>query len=448
MRNLSLRFFLPMKGDPMSNRISRRDALKASGALATGLCLGTGVSFTRADSPNEKLNVACIGVGGQGGGHTRAMDGSQNLIAIADVDEKRAGGNWQLVPADARYHDFRKLFDKVGGKLDAVVIATPDHTHFHAGYYAMQLGLHTYIEKPMTHNVWECRTLTDMAKQKQLATQLGVQRHTKSNMSRVVELIKSGAIGPVREVYSVIGSGRGMPGLPGDEPEVPDYLDYDLWVGPAEYRPYHPSFCPYGWRFWWDYGTGETGNWGCHILDIPFWALDLKYPTRVDATGPEVDPERTPKSMHSVFQFPARGDQPPVTLHWSQGSMNLPPELKEKVSGRGNTLFVGEKGMLMCDFDHRQLLPEEKFAEFEEPEPFLPGQADFRGQWIDACKGGKPASCNFDYSGPLTETVLLANVAYRAGGGFDWNAEKLEAKGNDKAQALIRETFRKGWEIA
>ena len=189
----------------MSNRISRREALKTSSALATGLCFGTGVSFARADSPNEKLNVASIGVGGQGSGHTRAMAGGENLVAIADVDEKRAGGNWGRVPSDARYHDFRKMFDKVGSKLDAVVISTPDHTHFHAGYIAMQLGLHAYMEKPMTHNVWECRTLTDMAREKKLATQLGAQRHNKSNMRRVVELIKSGAIGPVREVYSVIG---------------------------------------------------------------------------------------------------------------------------------------------------------------------------------------------------------------------------------------------------
>jgi len=427
-------------------KCSRRTALKSSVGLAGALALGTGVRWTLADSPNEKLNVACIGVGGQGGGHCKAMQG-QNLLAIADVDEKRAGKNWMAVPSDRRYHDFRKLFDDHGSKLDAVVISTPDHTHFHPGYIAMQLGLHVYLEKPLAHDVWQCRTLTNLAREKKLATQLGAQRHALDNMRRVVELVKSGAIGPVTEVHSWQGGNRGMPSIPTDTPPVPDHLKYDLWVGPAEYRPYHPSFCPYGWRFWWDFGTGETGNWGCHDLDIPYWALDLKYPTRVDATGPEVDPERTPKSMRVIYQFPARGEQPPVTLHWTHGSPEILERFsKEQLKGK-NTLFVGEKGMLLCGFGDRRLLPEETFADFNAPEPFIPAQGDFRGQWIDACKGGPPASCHFDYSGPLAETVLLGNVAYRAGGGFDWDAENLVTRGNDKAQQFIREPYRKGWEI-
>ena len=424
-------------------QITRREAIKHSATLAGALYVGTAAKPLFA-AANDKLNVACIGVGGQGAGHCRAMLG-QNLIAIADVDEKRAGGNWSAVPSNRRYHDYRKMFDEVGSQLDAVVISTPDHTHFHPAHIAMQLGLHTYVEKPLTHNVWECRTLTELARQKKLATQLGTQRHTIDNMRRVAELIKSGAIGSVTEVYCWVGGNRGMPNVPTDEPKVPDHLKYDQWVGPAEYRPYHPSFCPYGWRFWWDYGTGETGNWGCHILDIPFWALDLKYPTRVDATGPEVDPERTPRSMEVTYQFPTRDELPPVTLHWMHGT---PKILSERgLPGRGNnTLFVGEEGMLLCGFDSRRLLPAEKFADFKHPDSFLPRQGDFRGQWIAACQGGEPASCNFDYSGPLTETVLLGNVAYRAGG-FDWDAANLKAKGNDKAQELIREPYRRGWEI-
>lgn len=430
----------------MTNQITRRTALKKSAGIAAGLSLGTGVKFTLADSPNEKLNVACVGVGGQGGGHCRAMQ-RQNLVAIADVDEQRAGKNWQAVPSDRRYRDFRKMFDEVGHKLDAVVVATPDHTHFHPAHAAMQLGLHTYVEKPLAHNVWETRTLTELARKKKLATQLGTQRHAMSNMSRVVELIQSGAIGTVKEVYSWIGSSRGMPSIPKDEPQVPAHLDYDLWVGPANYRPYHPSFCPYGWRFWWDYGTGESGNWGCHVLDIPFWALDLDYPTRVEATGPEVDPERSPKSMNVTFDFPSRGKRPPVTLHWSQGKPTDALKQHGISKVEGNTVFIGSKGMLMCDFGRRKLLPEKSFADFQAPDPFLPKQGDFRNQWIEACKGGRPASCNFDYGGPLTETVLLGNVAYRAGG-FDWDADNLKAEGNEQAQALVRGSYRKGWEVS
>jgi hypothetical protein len=236
-----------------------------------------------------------------------------------------------------------------------------------------------------------------------------------------------------------------MPTIPSDEPPVPDHLDYDLWVGPAEYRPYHPSFCPYGWRFWWDYGTGETGNWGCHILDIPFWALGLKYPTRVDATGPEVDPERTPKSMQTTFQFPAEGKRPAVKLHWSHGQPSIIGE-RGLPGGGMNTLFIGKEGMLLCGFSKRKLLPAEKFADFQPPKRFIPNSPGFHNEWIRACKGAEPATCNFDYSGPLAEAVLLGNVAYRAGG-FDWDAQKLAARGNDAAQKLIREPYRKGWEV-
>jgi predicted dehydrogenase len=319
--------------------------------------------------------------------------------------------------------------------------------HFHPAYAAMQLGLHVYLEKPLAHNVWETRTLTDLARQKKLATQLGAQRHTMSNIHRVVELIKSGAIGEVREVHSWIDGNRGMPKVPEDRPAVPAHLDWDLWVGPAKLRPYHSTYCPYGWRFWWDYGTGETGNWGCHILDLPYWALDLKYPTRVETTGPAIDSERTPTSLHARYEFPARGGLPPLTLHWHHAAKG-PDILREhKLSAVGNNnLFIGSKGMLLCGFDRRQLLPKEKFADFQPPKPFLPDSPGFHREFIQACKGGPAATCAFDYSGPMAETVLLGNVAYRAGG-FDWDAQTLTPKGNEAAARLIRETYRDGWAI-
>ncbi len=428
----------------MSIHISRRNALKASAAAATGLYLGVAPKTAFSDSPNEKLNIACIGVGGRGGANVSGV-ASQNLVAFADVDDNRAAGAYKKYDKAKQYRDYRKMLDEHGGKLDAVVISTPDHTHFHPAYAAMQLGLHVYLEKPLAHNVWETRTLTDFAREKKLATQLGSQRHTIPNMRRVVELIQAGAIGPVTEVHSWVGGSRGMPNVPTDTPEVPSHLDYDLWVGPADKRPYHPSFCPYGWRFWWDYGTGETGNWGCHILDIPYWALNLAHAERVDATGPEVDAERTPKSMHATYQFPSRGDLPPVTLHWYHGN---PPILAEKKlpGGGSNTLFIGADGMLLCGFDNRKLYPEEKFSDYQAPEPSIPNSPGFYNEWINACKGGDPASCNFDYSGPMAETVLLGNVAYRTGG-FDWDSKQLKTTGNDQAQELIRTAYRKGWEI-
>lgn len=428
----------------MPHPISRRRALGTT--LAAGLA---GVhtlsrSASGAESPNEKLNIACIGVGGRGAANVNGVK-SQNLVALVDVDSKRAGGTFSRFPKAAQYVDFRKMFDELGSRLDAVVISTPDHSHFHPAYAAMQLGLHVYLEKPLAHNVWETRTLTDLARSKGLATQLGAQRHAIPNMHRVVELIRTGAIGSVSEVHCWIGGSRGMPDVPDEQPPVPDHLDYELWVGPAEYRPYHPSFCPYGWRFWWDYGTGETGNWGCHILDIPFWALELNSPTRVDASGPEVDPQRSPKSMHVTFEFPAAGEREPVELHWHHGV----PEIigQRGLSAKGNnTLFIGDEGMLLCGFGKHQLLPETKFKDFRPPEPFIPDSPGFYREWIQACRGGEPASCHFDYSGPLAEAVLLGNVAYR-GGGFDWDSENLGTGQNESAQQLIREPYRSGWEI-
>ncbi len=423
--------------------MSRRDVLKHSTLLAAGAVWGVGSHPAFGKSANEKLNIACIGVGGRGSANVNGL-ASQNLVAFADVDDARAGKIYAKHPKAKTYRDWRKMLDAHGSKLDAIVISTPDHTHFHPAVAAMQLGLHVYLEKPLAHNVWETRILTDLARKKGLATQLGAQRHAMPNMRRVVELVKSGAIGNVTEVYSWCGGSRGMPEIPTDRPAVPSTLDYDLWVGPADYRPYHPSFCPYGWRFWWDYGTAETGNWGCHILDIPFWALDLKYPQHVEASGPLADTERTPKSMQVTYKFPARGGKPPLTLHWSHGK---PAGLEEKgIPSKGaNTIFIGEKGILTCDFGQYKLWPEDKFADFTPPAPSITPSPGFHNEWILACRGEGPATCNFDYSGPLAETVLLGNVAYRAGSGFDWDARTLTAKGCETAKPLLRETYRAGW---
>jgi predicted dehydrogenase len=313
---------------------------------------------------------------------------------------------------------------------------------------AMRMGKGCFCEKPMAHSVWEVREMTNLAAKNNVATQLGAQRHAIENVHRVVELIQAGAIGDVSEVHSWIGGDRGMPDSPPKTAPVPPHLKWDLWVGPAAFRPYSPAYCPYGWRFWWDFGTGETGNWGCHILDIPFWALGLKYPTRVDASGPPIHDQTTPKSMTTRFAFPAKDGRPAVVLHWYHAK-NGPPILKEKgINGKGaNTLFIGSEGMLLCGFGSRKLLPEGKFADYKAPDKTIPDSPGFHREWINACKGGEPATCSFDYTGPMAETVLLGNVAYRAGGGFGWDAAKLQAKGNDKAASLIHPPFREGWEI-
>ncbi len=432
----------------MSLNLNRRDMLKAATASGAGLYLGTHHSSARAaQSPNEKLNVALIGIGGQGRANLNGVKG-ENIVALCDVDDERAGKAYEQFPKAAKFHDYREMFDKLEKQIDAVVVSTPDHAHFHPAMMALERGKHLYCEKPMAHSVDQVRRMTELAQKQNVATQLGVQRHTIGNMHRIVELIQAGAIGDVTEVHSWIDGDRGMPALPKDKEEIPVHLKWDLWLGQAEDRPYHRAYCPYDWRFWWDFGTGEMGNWGCHILDIPYWSLNLKYPTRVEASGPEVDPRRTPKQLATKFEFPAEGNRPAVTLHWSHAK-NGPEVLREKgLSNKGaNNLFLGTEGMLLCGFNMRKLLPEDKFADYKAPPENIPNSPGFHKEWINACKGGEQATCHFGYSGPMSETVLLGNTAYRAGGGFDWNAAQFKPQGNAKAESFLQSYVRKGWEI-
>ena len=425
------------------NKITRRSMLQGTAAIGTTLWLG-GESQSRADdSPNEKINIACIGIGGRGGANVGGCSG-QNIVALCDVDERRGARSFTKFPKAKRFVDFRRMLTEMENQIDAVVVSTPDHTHFHPSMMAMGMGKHLYCEKPMAHSVWEIREMTKKAKEMKVATQLGVQRHTLTNMHRSVELIKAGAIGKVSEVHCWVGGDRGMPKIPTDKPEVPKTLNWDLWVGPAKDLGYHPSICPYGWRFWWDYGTGETGNWGCHILDIPFWALDLKYPDTVEGSGPEQHELTTPKQMATKMTFKDQG----VDLHWYH-SKSGPAILKEKgISGKGiNTVFVGSEGILATGFGSRKLYPEEKFSDYKAPSQTIKKSPGFYNEWFTAIRGGEAATCDFAYSGPLSETVLLGNIGYRAGEKFGWNADSLEVSGSNKAASMIRNEYRPGWEV-
>ena len=431
----------------MSRQIGRRTLLRQAAFAGASIWLCGRAVGADAKSPNEKLDIAIIGPGGQGKTNLDNVAG-EHIVAICDVDDKRAGDAYERFPKARKFHDYRRMFDRMESKIDAVVVSTPDHSHFHPSMMAMQRGKHLYCEKPLAHTVAEVRAMTELAAEKKVATQLGHQRHAYPNMHRVVELIQSGAIGPVKECHAWVGGDRGMPAMPTDFPPVPAHLKWDLWVGPAPLRPYSPAYVPYGWRFWWDFGSGDIGNWGCHVLDIPFWALGLRYPTNVATSGPPLDAQRTPKSMDVRYVFPARGDHPPVTLHWSHTKMGPAILAEHKMPHFGTgVVFVGDQGMLLCDFGKHKLYPEKKFADFQPPAPTIPESPGFYQEWILACKGGEPATCNFDYSGPLAETTVLANVAYRAGGAFAWDAAKLDAPGRDEVRALLRKTYRKGWDI-
>ena len=252
----------------------------------------------------------------------------------------------------------------------------------------------------------------------------------------------------MRECHTWIGGSRGGGERPTETPPVPAHLKWDLWLGPRKHRPYHPDYAPYKWRFWWDFGTGETGNNGVHILDIPFWALRLRYPVTVEAEGPPVYRETSPTRMHVRFAFAARGDMPPVDFHFYH-TKDGPPILAEHKLPHWEiaTLFVGEKGLLLATFDKFKLYPEAQFADFRMPLPTIPDSAGHHREWIHACKTGAATTCHFDYGGALTEMVLLGNVAYRTGKKLQWDPEKLKAVGCPEADPYIQETYREGWTL-
>ncbi|MDR3111309.1 MAG: Gfo/Idh/MocA family oxidoreductase [Planctomycetaceae bacterium] len=451
-------------------RFNRREMLRASGVAGAGILVLTNGILAKGQSPNGKLAVACIGLGGQGNyqvSNLGKMTGAVELVALCDVDDARAGNAYERFPKAKKFYDFRVMFDELEKSIDAVAVSTPDHSHYQPVMRAIRAGKHVYCEKPLAHSVAECRIITDTAAKMKVATQLGCQRHAIKNMHRVVELIKSGAIGDVTEVHSWIGGDRGMPEKPTNFIAPPATLHWQEWIGtcPNDWKysvskalngKEEGTLAPYNWRFWWDFGTGETGNWACHILDIPYWALDLKYPVKVSATGNDVDAERTPKEMHVVYDYPPRGSLPAVKLYWS---LTKKPPCYEKyglsgvIKNKGgqnvnaNNLFVGTKGMLLTGFDRHVLLPEEKFADFEYPKQTIPDSPGFHKEWVNACKGGEPSTCNFAYSGPMAETAILGNTAFKAGHkSFDWDAEKLVAVNCPEVQAALKPELRKGWE--
>jgi predicted dehydrogenase len=430
----------------MTHRLPRRDFLRTTAAVTAGFWLGSEAKAADLTSANEKLNLAVVGPGGRGEANLNGVAG-ENIVAICDVDDLRAGKAYERFPQAKKFYDFRRMFDEMENQIDGVVISTPDHTHFHPAWWAIERSKHVYLEKPMAPTVWEARELTRRAAEKKLATQLGSQRHTLDGLRAGVEIVRSGALGTIKECHAWIDSTRGLMDPPTEAETVPKTLKWDLWLGPAAECAYSRAFAPYNWRFWWKFGTGEAGNWGCHILDISYWALDLKYPTHVSAGGPTPDPDRTPQTMMSRFEFPANDSRPAVVLTWSQAKGG-PPILKELgLKSRGmNNLFIGSEGMLLCGFDNYLLLPEKKFADFKLKRTF-PKSPGFYKEWFAACRGGEPATCNFDYTGPMAETVALANAAYRAQAEFDWDAATMRAAGNSQVEKYLRPQFRKGWEV-
>jgi predicted dehydrogenase len=432
---------------PLTRPFTRRQFLRQTSLSAAALWLAVPFrSWGKKVSPNQKLNLGIIGVSGRGGDNLRGV-ASENIVALCDVDERRLAGASEKFPLAQTYSDFRRLLERKD--IDAVVISTPDHTHAVAAVAALKSGRPIYCEKPLTHTVSEARIVTDLARKKKLVTQLGTQIHAEKNYHRVVELVQSGAIGPVAEVHVWVNVTYGGQSLPKENPPVPAGLNYDLWVGPVEFRPYNPAWVPFAWRNWWHFGGGALADFGCHYMDLPFWALDLRYPLTVEPVdGPPVDPYSCPPWLIVRYEFPARGDKPPVKLTWYHGGKQ-PAFLDAALAKQWNSavLFIGTKGRLIANYSAHQLLPEKDFENFARPQPFIDDSIGQHRGWIEAIKTGGKTTCNFDYSGPLTETALLGNVAYRVGRKLEWNAKKLRAPNCREADQYLQHHYRKGWKI-
>jgi predicted dehydrogenase len=464
------------------NELLSRRSLLGGAAAATALTIvPRGVLGGEGHvAPSEKTTLAGIGTGGQGIQNMAAFQRfpEVQVVAVCDVNRESGGYiSWNWSRGTARqvagreparrsvdegyaeqrrsgqyrgcktYVDFRELLDVED--VDAVMIATPDHTHAVITMAALRSGKHVYCEKPLTYSVHEARQVTAAARLAGVATQLGNQGQATEEARLVREFMDDGAIGPVREVrvwcparfwHWPAGESR-----PPETPPVPDGLDWDLWLGPAPQRPYHPEYHPWTWRNWWDFGTGLLGDLGCHKLSTVFKAMRLGHPTSVEASSTKLNPETYPLGVNARYQFPARGDLPPVTLSWYDGGLKPPrPEQLEPRRRMSDVTYIGDDGVLM---GHR-LVPESRMRSYGRPPKKLPRSVGHHKEWVDACRGGPPAGSNFvDHSGLLSEVCMLGNVAVRAQKQLDWDGPNMRITNDESANRLLHREYREGWTL-
>ncbi len=468
----------------MNRPLTRREMLQGTAALSAAPL------FLPQGSPNEKLKIACIGVGGRGGAHfDEALKGGQ-VVAIVDVDDNALAGAMKKASGKGQnpksYFDFRKMYDEMGKDLDAVFVATPDHNHAAAVMRAIRLGKHVYVEKPMCHDLAEVRALTEAAREKKVATQLGNQGHSGEGYRRLVEVVQSGAIGAVKETHTWMwctwnfgyGADTGRP----DSKPAPKHLHWDEWIGTAPYRDFHDGLHPVAWRGWRDFGTGNLGDFGCHMLDGVVWALKPGHASAVTALeSVGGSDERFPRYEVIRWDFPAREGLQPFQMYWyGGGEKNTNPDLKDPRGkmkpwtsrrpwlaeeleqqygidlGCMGTLYVGEKGLLYTGASGSNFMsiPEAKMKEWPEAPKTLrriPGnERGHQAEFLRACKGGEPANCAFDYAGPMNEIICLGHAALRMPPGkkLEWDGPAMKFRNAPEADRFLRREYRKGWEPA
>jgi len=462
--------------------LSRRRLLAQTAGMAmAGIVPSHVLGGARHVPPSERLNVAVIGTGGQGITNIQALLTHPDVKIVAICDPAQFWDNSHLYyrhhggrgPAlqtieqhfrqsgssgdhgCAVYTDFRAMLEKAGKDIDAVLIAAPNHVHAVACIAAIRAGKGVYCEKPLTHSVYEARRVAAAAREAQVATQMGNHGHSSDDIRRAVEWVRDGAIGKVKEVHGWRGGPARMTltDRPKETPPVPDGLDWDLWLGPAPARPFHPAYAPLVFHYWWDFGTGTLGNYGCHTLDTAFWALDLGHPTMIEASSTELSKETTPAAAFYHYKVPSRFQSSEIDLFWYDGGPTpARPDCLESnrdLPRLGGSLIVGDQGAILSGnwSDSPRIIPEQRMKEYRLPAQTLPRSQGHHRDWINACKGGPPASSNFDYAARLTELVLLGAVALQTGETIYWDGPSMKAINSPKAEPLIHGYFRKGWEI-
>lgn len=435
----------------MSRATNRRDFLRATTTAGMGYWVAGGVAAQESNSPNEQVHFAAIGVGGKGDSDSRDAGSSGNLVAICDIDEINLNRKSVAFPKARKFNDYRKMFDELGKSIDAVTVSTPDHSHAPATVMAMRLGKHCFTQKPLTHTIHEARVMGQVAREMKVATQMGNQGTADNSLREMVAVIQQGALGTVKEVHVWTNRPVWPQGLdrPTETPPIPSHVHWDLFLGPAQKRAFHPAYHPFKWRGWWDFGTGALGDMACHTLNMPFMALNLRDPVSVQAQTSGHNQETYPGWSIIRFEFPEKDGRAAINLVWYDGG-KLPDEdlLKGAPMDRSGALIIGDKGSLYAPGDYAEKGMTLSGGAEKPKVEWVRSPGHFE-EFARAIKGGPTAVSNFpDYAGPLTETMLLGNLAVWADGKkIEWDAANLEATNAPEVMHIVKKEYHNGFSI-